>query len=370
MRKITIQGATITIIKKESFIVVIILSIAVLICCNDGVSCPEKNCSNKICYVKFVNNNWEIYTNNISGSNAQNISNDSNDDEYPQWSPNGRYIVFRHSISMYGPLIYIYDLENKTYTNLTSDGGLADSQPKWAPNSKVYFAYQKPIGSTAAIYLMNPDGSDKRKILNFSSTQIFFYPDSYNFLYVVDYTKVYKSNIDNTINEFLFDFKQTSSIYIIRGINDFNPYTEEFLVSPQTSSGLASIALFNIKTNNLDILYTAEEGDILSQLKFSNDYSKIALIEIKANQENYLSVLENSEKKRFVKTVGSMVSGEWLDFNPMQFSPDNKYIAFSKNISGNGSGISWKSYLYVVDITTGELNNIDDGYNPSWNPRQ
>ena len=53
-----------------------------------------------------------------------------------------------------------------------------------------------------------------------------FYSDSYSFLYVIDYTKVYKTNIDNTYNQFLFDFNQTFNQTI--NIQDFNPYTEEF----------------------------------------------------------------------------------------------------------------------------------------------
>ena len=60
------------------------------------------------------------------------------------------------------------------------------------------------------------------------------------------------------------------------------------------------------------------------------------------------------------------VSFSW---NQMQFSPDDKYIAFSKNYWQSGEWIWWKEYLYVVDITTGVTTLVDKGFNPSWNPK-
>ena len=54
--------------------------------CKDGIINPI-NDNGVLCYEKLVNGYWEIFTNNISGTNPQNISNYPDDDEYPQWSP-------------------------------------------------------------------------------------------------------------------------------------------------------------------------------------------------------------------------------------------------------------------------------------------
>lgn len=49
----------------------------------------------ELCYDKPYNGNWEVFINNISGTNPQDISNYlEDDDEYPEWSPDGKYIVY------------------------------------------------------------------------------------------------------------------------------------------------------------------------------------------------------------------------------------------------------------------------------------
>lgn len=257
----------------------------------------------------------------------------------------------------------VYDTKNRTEINLTSDGGLANLMPQWAPNGKVYFSYQRPIGSTTATYLINPDGSDKKKIF---ITPTFFYEDSYTFLYVIDYTKIYKTDIDSTINKFVCDLVQAISQNV--AIQGFNPHTEELLVSFISSNKDSSnkVATYNIITNHVDSLLTAEEGYTFFQLKYSNDYSKIALIE-HSDKDEYLSILENGVKKRIVRIPKSSPN-IYFSFNPMQFSPDGKYIAYSKQVYNTGQWISWTEYLQVVNIATGEVQAIDQGFNPSWNP--
>jgi len=55
--------------------------------------------------------------------------------------------------------------------------------PKWTPDGQLCVSYQRPIGSAAATYLMMPDGSGKRKILDPAPSAIYFYDDSYRFVY-------------------------------------------------------------------------------------------------------------------------------------------------------------------------------------------
>ncbi len=339
--------------------------------CNDKITNPMINGDYILCYEKSYNNHWEIFTNNRSGSNSQNISNYQDDDEYPQWSPKGRYIVYSRSVSMNGPLVIVYDTKDKTEINLVSDGGLAEQQPRWAPNGQVYFAYQRPIGGKYAVWLMNPDGSNKKMILDSVATsvrtEIYFYPDSRTFLYVLDYTRVYRNNIDMTANEYLFDIKQNLNQDL--AIQGFNPYTEDLLVSLKITDSTNAIATYNVNSKNVNILLTGENGYAFGQLKYSEDFSKIAFIEIetasKKYDEEYLSVLENGGKRRLVKLTGE----EWFDYNPMQYSYNGQYITFSKNIYQSGQWVSWKSYLYVVDVSIGTLQFIDEGISASWNPQ-
>lgn len=342
--------------KQFLFYLSITLFFIIIISCKDKITDPFSIGGNVICYEKSYNGHWEIFTSNITGSNPQNISNYSGDDEYPQWSPDGRYIVY----SRRGMVVAVYDTKNKSNTILTSDTMQAGQMPGWMPNGKIYFTYRGPFwASPWATYIMNPDGSDKRKILDLVASIIYFYSDNYTFLYVVDWTKVYKTNIDSTLNEFIVD---------INAIQGFNPYKEELLISQPTTDGIYVIGTYSIRTKNLVVLLTAEEGYTFSHLKYSKDYSKIALIE-HSDKDEYLSVLENGVKKRLVRIPASSPP-VYFSYQPMEFSPDGRYIAFSEQIFHSGQWVSFSTPLFIVDILDGALRQLDDeAHCPSWNPR-
>ena len=337
--------------------------------CENGITNPV-NSIGDLCYEKFANNHWEIFTNNISGTNPQNISNYSDDDEYPRWSPDGRYIVYSRSQSLGGLLIIVYDTKTQTSKDI-SDGGEADLQPQWTPNSKVFFGYSYSWSKYHGTYLMNPDGSDRKKILDTTAT-IYFYNDSYNFLYVLEHTKVYKTNIDNTFNELLLDLPSSGSeqYYTIR---DFNPSTGNLLVNSVNTKTLYNspnfIATLNVETKQLTPIVTAEDDYVLYFEKYSKNFSKIAFIEY-SNNDEYLSVLENGNKKRLQRITASNPPVHFSHV-PMEFSPDGKYIAFSKQIFHSGQWVTFSTPLFIVNVDNGAVHQLEDeAHGPSWNPQQ
>jgi hypothetical protein len=342
----------------------LILLLFIFNSCSDNSTDPSLS-GNTICYQKQIDvGYWEIFSNNLSGSSSFNVSQYQDDDEYPVWSPDGRYITFLRSQKIGSPICIVYDSRNNSYTNITDDGGGVLYQPGWTSDNKIYLTYSSPLGSSPATYLMNPDGSDKIKILDFAAN-LFFYNDGQTFLYNKD-SQVFKTNIENTTEEFILNCNPDNGRNIT--IRDFNPVNETFLVNTdffnESSSDLAE---FNVSTKQLSLLLETEDDYQISLQRYSKDYTVICFIEdnIKTYNESYLSVYKNGEKKRLLK----LTDNEWFDYNPMQFSPDSRYIAFSKNIYKSGSWVSWNSYLYVIDIYNGELHYIDIGILPSWNPQ-
>jgi len=341
--------------------------------CKDICINPTVHESYSICYCGY----GQIKINNISGTAPVNISiQDGNYrtgyyDDYPQWSPDGRYIVFQRlrPDTIYNPFICIYDTKNKTYTNLTSDGGIASSNPQWTPNGKVYFSYERPILSTTATYMMNPDGSDKRKILNDSAASIYFYQDSYTFLYSTgDGNQLYKTNIDGTSKGFVCDLHQTLNQYI--AIQGFNPTTQELLfayILPKDSS--SRIAIYNIETKAVSDLLIADHGYTFFQISYSHDCSRIALIE-NSRQDEYLSIYQNGIKQRLVKILYDTTQGyQTFSWYSPEFSSDGKYIAFDKQVFGSGPWVNFLQYLSVVDVNTGDVQFVDKGFGVSWDPQ-
>jgi Tol biopolymer transport system component len=134
----------------------------------DTLTNPGLTGTFSLCYTKSMGGYSNVV---VSGATPRNITELSgntpalNSDEYPQWSPDGQYIAFRRSASVYGPSLHIFDLVSGNDTNITADGGLVASLPQWTPDRQLCVAYQSPIGTQTATYLMRPDGSGKRKIL-------------------------------------------------------------------------------------------------------------------------------------------------------------------------------------------------------------
>lgn len=319
-----------------------------------------------LCYCGY----GQIKISDITGSNPQNISlqdsgyKSGDYDDYPVWSPDGRYIVFQRlrADTIYNPFVYVYDTQNKTYTNLTSDGGIASSNPQWTPSGKIYFSYESPVLSPTATYMMNPDGSGKKKILSDSAASIYFLLDGYTFLYL-NGAKIYKTNIDNTVNEYMCD--------VIPGIQDFNPEGQEFLLST-SSGGESVISTYNINTQYDSVVLAEEKGYSFFQAKWSKDYSQIVLTEHDtSSNDEYLSVFQGGGKRRLVYISGAIVDSIWNQFSwySPRFSPDDRYIAFNIEIFKLGDWVNFLQDLYVADVNTGDAKRVDGGFDASWDPQ-
>jgi Tol biopolymer transport system component len=310
---------------------------------------PADGGRNILCYEKSFNGSWEVFTNNIVGSNPRNISHHDFDDEYPLFSPDGRYIAYL----LNGAQVSVYDCLTGASVNL----GEAHWPLTWTPNGKLCFI------ASSAVYVMNPDGIEKKKILDSQAT-IYFFRDNDTFLYrsTLGETKVYKTNLDHTLNEFVLDIEPPGQFLTIR---DFNCVTGELLVNTNAVPGSASaIATFNVQTKQLTAILKADEGYEVYLQRYSKDFSTIAFIE-HSSKDEFLSVVSGGVKKRLVRIPASTPAVSF-SYNGMAFSPDGKYIAFSELVYGSGVWLSLTEYLYVVDVSSGALYFVDKGFYPSW----
>jgi len=354
---------------RISKLLMVVVSVLAFVGCKDGIVNDSNNNDNVICYEKPYSNHWEIFTNNISGTNPQNISNYSGDDEYPQWSPDGKYIVYSRRLPSHIVVVVVYNTGTHINTLLTNDSVDAGLTPQWTPNGKIFYFARSSynVYDSGGTYLINPDGSQKKKILDFGA-QLYFYNDSYNFLYIKG-TNVDKSNIDNTLNELVLELPPPESEQFIT-IRDFNPLTADILINTNTVPGSSdAIAIYNAETKRFSIMLNSEDGYVLYLQKYSSDFSKIAFIEHSSDDE-YLSLLENGKKKRLLRIPRSNPPINF-SFEPMEFSPDGKYIAFSEQITNSSQWISFSTPLYAIKTAGGAPYKLEEeAHGPSWNPHQ
>jgi len=110
-------------------------------------------------WIAFSSNrdgDYEVFRMDPEGAVSQLTFNLSTDRQ-PEWSPDGREILFVRYSFWGGYDIYRMDRDGSNQTNLTNSPE-DESGPKWSPDGR-QIVFSKTIGSNSEIFVMNRDGS-------------------------------------------------------------------------------------------------------------------------------------------------------------------------------------------------------------------
>jgi Tol biopolymer transport system component len=116
----------------------------------------------RIVYSGEAGGSMNLWIMNADGSSRQQITGSDNYTTDPAWSPGGDKIAFRRNYQG-GSDIFILNLTDLTETRIEHNG--YQQSPSWSPDGRwIAFSSRLSPEDQAVIYLMRPDGTDRRQI--------------------------------------------------------------------------------------------------------------------------------------------------------------------------------------------------------------
>jgi TolB protein len=131
----------------------------------------------RLIYTSKRSGNHEIYTTTIPQVNEQKLTDTSANESYPAWSPDGNQVAYSASTGVWNTPentntyeIFVMDADGSNVRQLTNNTNF-DDYPRWSPDGlRIVFSSNRSGSGHWEIYVMNVDGSDVRRVTHTPNT--------------------------------------------------------------------------------------------------------------------------------------------------------------------------------------------------------
>jgi Tol biopolymer transport system component len=273
-----------------------------------------------------------------------------------QWSPDGRYLA----LATFGQQsdVYVVDVYGGKWHNITRDFA-SDRYPSWSPDGQqLAFFSTRGDGLQFDIYLVNPDGSNLRRLTYSESSYPAWSPDGTQL--------VFSSRVDGDL--YITGMNGTSAKQLTDTPgDDRNPVwspdgSQIAYISFVNRDGIFGDRIFVMNADGSENRLLSREFSAQGMPSWSPKSRYLAFIGRSRGERHdslYLADTfdEDHPIRKLAENAYYAYSERWA-----MWSPDGRYLAFSSR-DANG--------LYTVDVSSGhirELASLAIMY-PVWQPR-
>lgn len=244
----------------------------------------------------------------------------------------------------------IYLLTKQKLTKLT-DNTWDDEYPVWSPDGNKIAFTANPQGNFN-IFLMDPDGTDITPVTTSSSNEAdpSWFPDGKSIAYTKEIKKLMRN--EGALYRVDIDTKRTKKIIPkyskINVIPHVSPTGPLITFTGKRMFGW-EVAMYDMKKNKVTFL---DEGGKSCRARFSPDGKKLAYVSSKADGKGDIWLMnpDGSKKTRLTKR------DETYDYFP-SWSSDGKYIVFNSSHKHDHNA-DWK--LFIIEVKSQNITLLFD----------
>lgn len=286
---------------------------------------------NRIAYISYDGDDYEIHTMDPDGRNVHVLTHNNSYDIQPEWSPDGKRLVF--SSNRAGDFDLWLMFSDGTCQKRITSGIMDELDPAWSPDGTKIAFVSYPENELSEIYVMEIATGEVKRLTVAPGVdgKPAWSPDGTKIAFVSNRSGHFEIYTMNSVDG--SDQLTIPGTKLVKG-KTYN-VTEGVLGGPAWSPDGRKIAFSD-------------------SLVYWGDYNLPGIVIINADGSGYTILTPDDNLTTF------------RDSDPA-WSPDGKYIVYMSSSSGTGK-------IYRIDIETGEIVRLSQSDNvegqPAWSPVQ